>query len=78
MEFALHCAAEGRVDVGGRPYTLLTAPMGEFYDVPDGAPNPGRTQLRVAYVETPERMALVPELFASLLRSRVGARAAAP
>jgi aspartate aminotransferase len=75
MDFAMHCAAEGRVDLGGRPYTLLTAPMAEFYDVPDGAPNPGRTQLRVAYVETPERMALVPELFASLLRSWVGAAA---
>jgi aspartate aminotransferase len=77
LEFALYCAAEGRVDVGGKPYTLLTAPMAEFYDLPSGAPNPGRTQLRVAYVETPERMALVPELLAALLGSRVAARSAA-
>jgi hypothetical protein len=31
--------------------------------------------MRIAYVETPERMALVPELFASLLASYVGAPA---
>ncbi|NTV04632.1 hypothetical protein HGA89_06975, partial [bacterium] len=36
--------------------------------VPAGEPNPGRTQMRVAYVETPERMAMIPELFADLLR----------
>jgi aspartate aminotransferase len=77
LEFVLHCAAEGRVDVGGRPHTLLTAPMAGFYDVPRGAPNPGTTQMRVAYVETPERMALVPELLAALLESHAGVRGAA-
>jgi aspartate aminotransferase len=73
LAFVLHCASEGRVELGGRPTTLLTAPMGEFYDLPDGAPNPGRTQMRVAYVETPERMAHVPELFAQLFEAYAGA-----
>ncbi|NNE43028.1 MAG: aminotransferase class I/II-fold pyridoxal phosphate-dependent enzyme [Gemmatimonadetes bacterium] len=75
LEFVLWCAAEGRVARDGRDYTLLTAPMAEFYDIPESAPNPGRTQLRVAYVETPERMRLVPELLSELFRAYVGSRA---
>ena len=65
--FVHWCAEEGRVDVDGRPMTLLTAPMAGFYSVPRGYPNPGRTQMRIAYVDTPERMALVPELLSRLL-----------
>ena len=53
--------------VDGRNLTLLTAPMAGFYSLPPGAPNPGRTQMRVAYIERPENMALVPELLAELL-----------
>ncbi|MEZ4648059.1 MAG: aminotransferase class I/II-fold pyridoxal phosphate-dependent enzyme [Candidatus Eisenbacteria bacterium] len=71
LDFVLHCAREGRVDIGGTPYTLLTAPMAGFYSVPPGATNPGRTQMRIAYVETPEKMALVPELLGSLYESYV-------
>lgn len=67
-EFVLWATAEGRVDLDGEALTLLTAPMAGFYSVPRGAPNPGDTQMRVAYVETPERMALVPKLFAELFR----------
>jgi aspartate aminotransferase len=67
LEFVLFCAREGRVQVGGRALTLLTAPMAGFYSVAPGAPNPGRTQMRIAYVETPARMRLVPELLAGLL-----------
>ena len=67
MEFVLYCAREGRVDVQGKAFTLLVAPMSGFYDLPTGE-NPGRTQTRIAYVETPERMELVPQLFATLLR----------
>jgi aspartate aminotransferase len=73
MEFVLHCAREGRAEVGGRSYTLLTAPMAEFYDAADPAANPGRTQMRIAYVEPPDRMAMVPDLLAQLLGSYVRA-----
>ena len=52
--------------------TLLTAPMAGFYSVDQGQPNPGRTQMRIAYVETPERMKLVPELLAGLLKKYLG------
>jgi len=66
MEFVLYCAGEGKVAMNGRRLTLLVSPMDGFYSVPEGAPNPGRTQMRIAYVESPPRMLLVPSLFASL------------
>jgi aspartate aminotransferase len=67
LDFVLYCARAGRREIAGRSHTLLTAPMAGFYSVPAGAANPGRTQMRIAYVETPERMKLVPELLAGLL-----------
>ncbi|MHB2015613.1 MAG: aminotransferase class I/II-fold pyridoxal phosphate-dependent enzyme [Candidatus Xenobia bacterium] len=68
LDFVLWCAGEGSVSLPQGRYTLLVAPMAGFYSCPDGTPNPGRTQMRVAYVERPERMALIPQLFADLLR----------
>ena len=53
-------------------YTLLTAPMSGFYDTAAGEPNPGRTQMRIAYVPPPEEMRLVPRLFAELLERFLG------
>jgi aspartate aminotransferase len=67
LEFVLWCATDGQVEIDGRAYTLLVAPMGGFYATTADQPNPGRTQMRIAYVETPERMELVPDLLASLL-----------
>jgi aspartate aminotransferase len=67
MNFVLYCAREGAVEIEGRRLTLLVAPMSGFYDLP-AEKNPGRTQMRIAYVETPERMKLVPELFKELLQ----------
>ncbi|MFH1843772.1 MAG: aminotransferase class I/II-fold pyridoxal phosphate-dependent enzyme [bacterium] len=77
LDFVLYCAAEGNVEVDGEQYTLLTAPMAGFYSVGTDKENPGRTQMRVAYVETPERMRMVPRLFAELL-TRYEARRATP
>ena len=67
LDFVIWCAREGRCLIGGRPRTLLVAPMAGFYSLPAGAANPGRTQMRVAYVETPRNMELVPPLLAELL-----------
>jgi aspartate aminotransferase len=67
LEFVLWCAREGALEIGGERLTLLTAPMAGFYSTQPGEPNPGRTQMRVAYVQSPERMRLVPDLFAGLL-----------
>ncbi len=68
LDFVLFCATEGTVELGGEKLTLLTAPMAGFYNMVDGVPNPGRTQMRIAYVESPERMKLVPELLAGLFK----------
>ena len=68
MAFVLYCAEKGSVLLEDEPWTLLTAPMGGFYSVAPGQPNPGSTQLRVAYVETPKKMQQVPALFAELFR----------
>jgi aspartate aminotransferase len=69
MEFVRFCASEGAVDLDGVPTTLLTAPMAGFYSTSPGEPNPGRTQLRIAYIAKPETMAKVPGLFAELLKT---------
>jgi len=65
-EFVMYCAREGSVEIGEKRMTLLVAPMEGFYSVAGGEENPGKKQMRIAYVEAPERMALVPELFAKL------------
>lgn len=66
-EFVLYCAREGAVQIEGKQYTLLVAPMSGFYNLPSSE-NPGRTQMRVAYVEPLERMKLAPQLFKELLQ----------
>lgn len=72
IEFVMYCAREGRIEIDGCNYTLLTAPMAGFYSGFTKAENPGRTQMRIAYVETPKRMELVPRLFSALLRVYAG------
>jgi len=66
-EFVKYCASEGKVVIAKKTYTLLTSPMGEFY-TSNKKSNPGKTQMRIAYVETPEKMRLVPQVFIQLLR----------
>ena len=68
INFVMYCAQEGSVDLSGVETTLLVAPMKGFYDIKPGKVNPGSTQMRIAFVETPENMEKVPELFVKLLR----------
>jgi len=68
IDFVLYCAEEGSVDYKGVETTLLVAPMKGFYDIKAGEENPGNTQFRISFVETPENMAKIPELFVQLLR----------
>lgn len=68
-DFVLFCAGEGSVNIDGVETTLLVAPMKGFYNVKPGEKNPGSTQFRISFVETPEKMAKVPELFVKLLRA---------
>ncbi|MHA1110457.1 MAG: aminotransferase class I/II-fold pyridoxal phosphate-dependent enzyme, partial [Promethearchaeota archaeon] len=65
-DFVMYCTKKGKIELDNKEYTLLVAPMQGFYKPDDGKENPGKTQMRLAYVETPERMKLVPELFARL------------
>jgi len=68
QDFVLYCAGEGAVDINGVETTLLVAPMNGFYDIEAGADNPGSTQFRISFVETPEKLAQIPELFVKLLK----------
>lgn len=68
IDFVLYCAEEGAVNIDGVETTLLVAPMKGFYDIKAGDKNPGSTQFRISFVETPENMAKIPELFVKLLR----------
>ncbi len=69
-DFVMYCAKEGVVDIDGKHYTLLVAPMKGFYRQEDGSAF-GKTQMRIAYVETPDRMKLVPLLFKELLNTYI-------
>lgn len=66
-EFVLYCAQKGAVSIDGVKTTLLVAPMAGFYSNSPLQSNPGKTQMRIAYVEPPEVMAKVPKLFSDLL-----------
>lgn len=68
IDFVLYCAHDGSVNIDGVDTTLLVAPMKGFYNVAKGSVNPGTTQFRISFVESPESMAKVPELFVKLLR----------
>lgn len=68
MEFVLYCAQKWSVDINWEKYTLLVSPMTGFYKTKEWEKNPGLTQMRIAYVDTPDKMALVPELFTRLFQ----------
>lgn len=64
LSFAMYCAQKGQVLINGVKTTLLMAPMSGFYSSQE---NPGKMQVRVAYVEPPEAMAKIPQLLPQLL-----------
>lgn len=74
IDFVLYCAQKGSVNIDGVETTLLVAPLKGFYDIPAGEENPGSTQFRISFVESPENMAKVPELFVELLRQYEASR----
>jgi len=69
-KFVLWAAQEGSVELDGKNMTLLLAPMSGFYSVENA--EDGRTQFRMAFVESPERMKIVPRLFVKLLEKYLG------
>ncbi len=70
--FVEWCATSGYVEMGGEKMTFLAAPMAGFYSLKEGAVNLGRTQMRVAYVLSPEEMKFMPELFSRLFEKYIG------
>jgi aspartate aminotransferase len=65
-EFVYYCATKGYVVEKEEKITLLVAPMDGFYSPIEGEENPGKTQMRIAYILHPEEMKQVPILFKSL------------
>jgi aspartate aminotransferase len=68
IDFVLYCAQKGSALIDGVETTLLVAPMKGFYEKKAGVASPGDTQFRISFVESPEKMAKVPELFVKLLK----------
>ncbi|MFN3910048.1 MAG: aminotransferase class I/II-fold pyridoxal phosphate-dependent enzyme [Candidatus Anstonellaceae archaeon] len=67
-EFIIWCAKEGKVEIEGKNYTLLVAPMeGFFYSLDEKEKKEIGKQLRIAYVLEKEEMDLVPILLKELL-----------
>ena len=67
-KFVLYCAQIGSIEIEGKKMTLLVSPMDGFYNIEPGEENPGKTQMRIAFVQPPQQMELVPELFEKLLK----------
>lgn len=66
-DFVSYCAEHGSVLLNGVPTTLLMTTMPGFYTLPAGADNPGRTQIRISFVETMDKLHQIPLLFKELL-----------
>jgi len=60
--FIKYCASQGKVNIDGKDYTLLLAPMNGFY----ADPSLGKTQMRVAMVEPEDMIKRTPTLLANL------------
>jgi len=65
IDFVTFCAKKGEVYVDGDYYTLLMAPMERFYK----NPNKGKTQLRLAMVESVDMIKKIPKVLSSLFSS---------
>ena len=63
--FIRYCASSGKVEIDGNLFTLLLAPMQGFYR----NENSGKTQLRVAIVESKDLMEKAPKILSKLYDS---------
>jgi len=64
-DFVQFCALKGKVNIEGKDYTLLLAPMAGFYTDPEK----GKTQMRVAMVEPMYLIEKMPQLLSELYNS---------
>ena len=65
IDFVNFCAEKGKVYLDGDYYTLLMAPMERFYK----NPSKGKTQLRLAMVESVELIEKIPKVLSLLFSS---------
>ncbi|MFL3008870.1 MAG: pyridoxal phosphate-dependent aminotransferase [Candidatus Neomarinimicrobiota bacterium] len=65
IDFVNFCAEKGKVYLDGDYYTLLMAPMERFYK----NPSKGKTQLRLAMVESVELIQKIPKVLSLLFSS---------
>ncbi|MBQ7501271.1 aminotransferase class I/II-fold pyridoxal phosphate-dependent enzyme [bacterium] len=72
-DFVVWCASEGFVEEDGKKVTVLCAPMPEFYNAESMEENLGRTQVRIAFIEKPEKMARIPGLLGKLFTQYLNA-----
>ena len=61
-DFIQFCASKGKVEYKDKVYTLLMAPLENFYL----KSNKGKTQLRLAMVETPAQIKKIPTILKKL------------
>ena len=64
-DFVNFCAEEGSVQINGKIYTVLLAPMKGFY----ADSIIGKTQVRLSFVEDPFLLSLTPEIISCLFKS---------
>ena len=62
-KFVEYCASDGKVKLKGKYYTVLLAPMDGFYKKQSF----GKTQVRLAMVESEEKMMITPIILKKLL-----------
>ena len=65
IEFVNYCAKKGKVTIKDKSYTLLLAPMNGFYS----SSELGKSQLRIAIVESAEKMNLAPKILSILFNN---------
>ncbi len=64
-DFIQFCAKKGKVKINNELYTILLAPMNGFYTNKKN----GKTQMRVAIVEDPDKIKITPIVLSELLKS---------
>lgn len=74
FDFCMYCAQKGKVSIENEWHTLLMAPMSGFYTPSIYMHDPGRTQMRIAYVQGEKLMANVPLLLKKLLDSYISSK----
>ena len=68
-DFVTYCAAEGKVHLAGQQYTLLLAPMNEFYASQESTVT---TQMRIAMVEPQNLIEKTPAILGALYHAYRG------